>query len=107
MFLGLRVRPVVMALCGGLQSGESDGRGFRVPTTTSVGDSSDDLDVFRQGFWYAFSVCMSPFFYRSTHITNDRKCFCCIPFRLMGSLAMRDPEILGFLQVRLTPVRTR
>ncbi|MFS7929164.1 hypothetical protein Hanom_Chr04g00329251 [Helianthus anomalus] len=45
MFLGFRVRPVVMALCGGLQSGESDGWGFRVPTATSVGDSSDDLDV--------------------------------------------------------------
>ncbi|MFS7922133.1 hypothetical protein Hanom_Chr03g00245221 [Helianthus anomalus] len=62
MFLGFRVRPVVMALCGGLQSGENDGWGFRVPTATSVGDSSDDLDVFRQDFWYAFSVCMSPFF---------------------------------------------
>ncbi|MFS7948585.1 hypothetical protein Hanom_Chr06g00561641 [Helianthus anomalus] len=34
-----------MALCGGLQSGEGDSWGFRVPLATSVGDSSDDLDV--------------------------------------------------------------
>ncbi|MFS7961613.1 hypothetical protein Hanom_Chr08g00717171 [Helianthus anomalus] len=51
-----------MALCGGLQSGESDGWGFRVLAVTSVSDSSDDLDVFRRDFRYAFSVCMSPFF---------------------------------------------
>ncbi|MFS7978481.1 hypothetical protein Hanom_Chr10g00915981 [Helianthus anomalus] len=44
-----------MALCSGLQSGESDGWGFRVPLATSVGDSSDDLDVFRRDFRYAFS----------------------------------------------------
>ncbi|MFS7976334.1 hypothetical protein Hanom_Chr10g00891271 [Helianthus anomalus] len=50
LLLGLRVRPVVMALCGGLQSAESDGWGFRVPATTSVGDSSNDLDVFRRDF---------------------------------------------------------
>ncbi|KAF5810963.1 hypothetical protein HanXRQr2_Chr04g0175871 [Helianthus annuus] len=50
-FLGLRVRPVVMALSGGLQSAESDGWGYRVPAATSVGDSSDDLDVFQRDFW--------------------------------------------------------
>ncbi|KAM0061686.1 hypothetical protein Hdeb2414_s0004g00139071 [Helianthus debilis subsp. tardiflorus] len=39
-----------MALCGGLQSAESDGWGFRVPAATSVGDSWNDLDVFRRDF---------------------------------------------------------
>ncbi|MFS7925873.1 hypothetical protein Hanom_Chr04g00290311 [Helianthus anomalus] len=49
-FLSLRVRPVVMALCGGLQSAESDDWGFRVPAATSVGSDLTQMTFFIHEF---------------------------------------------------------